>query len=107
MEQDSELRQETEMMAVADAIAAQFGYKFKNLLEKGNSNHLTTARNFAYYILHYDYGVSLNELCAMFQRTNREVCYRIKKVREKYEKEPAFRKRCEYVKYKLKSNTNE
>lgn len=102
MEQDSKLQQTTEIIGVAEAIASQFGYKFDNLLEKGNSNHLTTARNFAYYILHYDYGVSLNDLCKMFQRSNREVCYRIKKVRDKYEKEPAFQKRCEYIKSKLK-----
>ena len=94
--------QTTEIMGVAEAIASQFGYKFENLLERGNSNHLTTARNFAYYILHYDYGVSLNDLCKMFQRSNREVCYRIKKVRDKHEKEPAFQKRCEYIKSKLK-----
>lgn len=97
-----EQQQTTEIIGVAEAIASQFGYKFENLLERGNSNHLTTARNFAYYILHYDYGVSLNDLCKMFQRSNREVCYRIKKVRDKHEKEPAFQKRCEYIKSKLK-----
>ena len=97
-----EQRQEAEIIGVAEAIASQFGYKFENLLERGNSNHLTTARNFAYYILHYDYDVSLNDLCKMFQRSNREVCYRIKKVRDKHEKEPAFQKRCEYIKSKLK-----
>ena len=97
-----ELRQEAEIVGIAEAIASQFGYKFENLLERGNSNHLTTARNFAYYIMHYDYGVSLNDLCKMFQRSNREVCYRIKKVRDKYEKENAFRLRCEGIKKKLK-----
>ena len=96
-----------EIMGVAEAIASQFGYKFDNLLEKGNSNHLTSARNFAYYILHYDYGVSLNDLCAMFQRSNREVCYRIKKVRDKYDKEPAFQKRCEGIRKKLESSMSE
>ena len=102
MVQDSKLQQTEEIIGIAEAIASQFGYRFENLLAKGNGGHLTTARNFAYYILHYDYGVSLNELCKMFQRTNREVCYRIKKVRDKHEKEPAFQKRCEYIKSKLK-----
>lgn len=97
--------QNAEIMGVAEAIASQFGYKFENLLERGNSNHLTTARNFAYYILHYDYGVSLNELCKMFQRSNREVCYRIKKVRDKHETDQAFRLRCETIKKKLKDDT--
>lgn len=102
-----EQRKEAEIMGVAEAIASQFGYKFENLLEKGNSNHLTTARNFAYYILHYDYGVSLNDLCKMFQRSNREVCYRIKKVRDKHEKENAFRLRCESIKKKLEASLSE
>lgn len=94
-------------MGVAEAIASQFGYKFENLLAKGNSNHLTTARNFAYYILHYDYGVSLNQLCSMFQRTNREVCYRIKKLREKHETDNAFRLRCDGIKKKLQEKLQE
>lgn len=93
--------QESEITAIAESIASQFGYRFDNLKEKGNSSHLTTARNFAYYILHYDYGVSLNQLCALFNRTNREVCYRIAKLRDRHENEPAFRKRCEYVKSKI------
>lgn len=97
--------QEAEIIGVAEAIASQFGYKFENLLAKGNGGHLTTARNFAYYILHYEYGVSLNDLCKMFQRTNREVCYRIKKVREKHETDQAFRLRCETIKKKLKDDT--
>lgn len=99
-----EQRQEAEIMGVTEAIASQFGYKFENLLERGNSNHLTTARNFAYYILHYDYGVSLNDLCKMFQRTNREVCYRIARVRDKHESDSAFRLRCETIKKKLEAS---
>lgn len=102
-----ELRKTEEIIGIAEAIASQFGYKFENLLERGNSNHLTTARNFAYYILHYDYGVSLNDLCKMFQRSNREVCYRIKKVRDKHDKEPAFQKRCEGIRKKLESPMSE
>lgn len=86
---------------IATAIAKQFGYTLERLKDKGNSNHLTMARNFAYYILHYDYGVSLNSLCSMFGRTNREICYRIAKLRDKHDKEPAFRKRCETIKSKI------
>ena len=99
--------QDAEIIGVAEAIASQFGYRFENLLAKGNSGHLTTARNFAYYILHYEYGVSLNDLCKMFQRSNREVCYRIKKVRDKHEKDQAFRLRCETIKKKLEASLSE
>lgn len=94
-----ELREEATV--IAGKIADQFGYTLERLKEKGNSTHLSNARNIAYYILHYDYGVSLNELAEMFGRTNREVCYRIAKLREKHDKEPAFRKRCEFIKSKL------
>ena len=86
---------------IAHNIASQFGYTLDKLREKGNSTHLSNARNIAYYILHYDYGVSLNELAEMFGRTNREVCYRIAKLREKHETDAAFRKRCEFIKSKL------
>lgn len=89
---------------IASKAAAVFGCTLDDLKKKNNVSRIVNARNAVYYILHYEYGVSLNELCEMFGRTNREVCYRIKKLREKHEKDKAFRLRCDSIKKKIETS---
>ena len=89
-----ERQQKTE---VAERIASQFGMRLSDLKKKTNIARFVTARNMAYYILHCDYNVSLNDLCSLFDRTNREVCYRIAAAKEKFDKDAGFRKRHDMI----------
>lgn len=86
---------------IAEQIAAQFGMRFADMKKKTNIVRFINARNMAYHILHYDYGVSLNSLCEMFERTNREVCYRLADSKERIEKDAAFKKRHDSIISKL------
>lgn len=98
-----ELREKNE---IAERIAGQFGMKLSDLKKKTNIARFVTARNMAYYILHCDYNVSLNDLCTLFDRTNREVCYRIAAAKEKFDKDTGFRKRHDMIVKKIQETSD-
>jgi len=89
-----ELQQAT---SIAKELAKVVKIPFETLKAKSNVERITKARNVVYYVLHREFGVSLNQLCDIFGRTNREICYRISDADTKYEKDAAFRTRCASV----------
>lgn len=87
---------------VASKAAAVFGCTLDDLKEKNNVSRIVNARNAVYYILHYEYGVSLNELCELFGRTNREVCYRLSATESKACKNKAYKNRLHTIAENIK-----
>lgn len=86
---------QTEKLAAKAAEA--FSFTFDQIKAKSCVARISNARNSVYYILHKYYGVSLNDICTLFGRTNREICYRLNNVKAKVEANPAFRKRLDNV----------
>lgn len=57
------------MEKIIELIANYFGFEYGDLIEKSNKVKVSNARNYAYYILHYDYGYSANKIAKHFGRT--------------------------------------
>lgn len=61
-------------------------------LRKGTSKHIyADARSMVWYILHYDYSYSINELAREYKKTPRNIKYMVSKMKFQIKKDPKAR----------------
>ena len=66
---------------VIESIANYFGYYDNDLLSRDKNGKLPLARNYAYYLLHYEYGYSISNIAKTFCRTTRNIFHQIATVK--------------------------
>ena len=69
------------MDELINKISGYFNLSVEDLTSKSRLRKVSTARNFAYYVLHVELGYSAGEIAKWFGRTRREVFRRIADVR--------------------------
>ena len=52
---------------------------------KTNNHNISMQRNYIYYILHYDFKFSINQIGKCFKRSGREINYRISEMKYRIE----------------------
>lgn len=66
---------------IIESIANYFGYYYDDLLSRDKNGDLPLARNYAYYLLHYEYGFSISKIAKTFGRTKRNVFHQIASIK--------------------------
>lgn len=66
---------------IVEGIANYFGFLSDDLVYRDTKNDVSKARNYAYYVLHYEYGFSLSQISKFFDRTKRNISYQISGVK--------------------------
>lgn len=69
------------MELIIETICAYFSLEKNNVIEKTNKQTISIARNYIYYILHYEYGYSISQIAKRFNRCKREINYRISEIK--------------------------
>lgn len=69
------------MNELIDKISGYFNLSAEDLTSKSRLRKVSTARNFAYYVLHVELGYSTGRIAKHFGRTRREVFRRIADIR--------------------------
>ena len=62
-----------DIKAIVSNIADFFGFTYAHLLSRNISHDVSKARNFAFYVLHFDYGLSSNVIAKAMNRASRHV----------------------------------
>ena len=58
---------------IVSKIADFFGFSYEQLLSRVISHKISQARNFTFYILHFDYGLSSNMIANIMKRASRHI----------------------------------
>ena len=66
---------------IINVICEEFSITRQMMMGRNTSSNVSIARNFAYYILHCDYNVSINKIAKLFSRTPRNIFARIANIR--------------------------
>lgn len=59
------------------AINKKYSVLWEEMVEKNHSHRITQARNMTYFVMHYYMNISANKIANVFERSSREVKYRL------------------------------
>lgn len=73
------------MESIIKSLCEYLNVQYEDVMRKTNNHSISMQRNYIYYILHYDFKFSINQIGKCFKRSGREINYRISEMKYRIE----------------------
>ena len=73
------------MESIIKSLCEYLNVQYEDVMRKTNNHNISMQRNYIYYILHYDFKFSINQIGKCFKRSGREINYRISEMKYRIE----------------------